>query len=62
LAHPAEIKLVQKNNDVSKLTKKEIVSLLLTRFAVKVDANKKRKGDIVDLLSREIKAHADRLL
>jgi hypothetical protein len=57
-----KIKLVQKNNNVSKLTKKEIVSLLLTWFGVKVNANKKRKGDMVDLLSREIEAHPARLL
>jgi hypothetical protein len=55
-------KLVEKNNDMNKLTKKEIISLLLTCFAVKEDVNKKRKGDIVALLSREIEAHHDRIL
>jgi hypothetical protein len=40
MAPAAKIKLLQKNNDVSKPTKKEIVSLLLTWFAVKEDPNK----------------------
>jgi hypothetical protein len=38
------------------------LSSLLTWFAVKVDANKKRKGDLVDLLWRKIEAHPYRLL
>jgi hypothetical protein len=50
------------DNDVNKLTKKEIVSLLLTCFAVNEDANKKHTGDLVALLSREIEAHPHRML
>jgi hypothetical protein len=42
MAPAAKIKLLQKNNDMSKLTKKEIVSLLLTCFAVKEDPNNRR--------------------
>jgi hypothetical protein len=42
MAPAAKIKLLQKNNDGSKLTKKEIVSLLLTCFAVKEDTNTKK--------------------
>jgi hypothetical protein len=44
---------------VDKLTKKDIVSLLLNCFAVKEDANKKRKGNDVALLSRKIEAHPE---
>jgi hypothetical protein len=51
MAPSAGIKLVEKNNDVNKLTKKEVVSLLLTCSAAKKDANKKREGDTVALLS-----------
>jgi hypothetical protein len=39
MAPSARIKLLKNNNDLSKLTKKESVSLLLTWFAVKEDAN-----------------------
>jgi hypothetical protein len=41
MAPAAKIKLLQNNNDVSKLTKKEILSLLLTWFVVKENRNKK---------------------
>jgi hypothetical protein len=58
----AKSKLVEKNNNVNKLTKKDIFSLLLTCFAVKEDANKKRQGDLVVLLSMEIEAHPDKML
>jgi predicted GIY-YIG superfamily endonuclease len=42
----AKIKLIQKNN-VSKLTKKDIVSLLLTWFVVKEDPSKNVKGIVL---------------
>jgi hypothetical protein len=57
-----KIKLVERNNEVNKLTKKEIISLVLTCFAVKGGAHKRRKGDIFDLLSREIETDPDRML
>jgi hypothetical protein len=61
MAPSAKIKLLQKNNDLSKLTKKENVTLLLTWVAVKEDPNKKLKGGIVALLSSEIEGHPDRM-
>jgi hypothetical protein len=48
MAPSTKIKLLQNNNDVSKLTKKKIMSLLLTWFAVKDDAHKNLK--VISLL------------
>jgi hypothetical protein len=46
----------------SMLTKKEICALLLSYFAVKEDINKKRKGDIVLQLEKEIESNSRSLL
>jgi hypothetical protein len=62
MAPIAKIKLYQKSNNVGKPTKKKIVSLLLMWYAAKEDANKKHKGDLIALLSREIETHPERLL
>jgi hypothetical protein len=62
MAIEINIKLVKNNNDVNQLTKKEIISLLFTCFAVKEDANKNHKCDIVALLSREIEKKSDMML
>jgi hypothetical protein len=47
LAPTANSKLIEKNNDVNKLTKKEIISLLIACYGVSEDTNKKRKVDVV---------------
>jgi hypothetical protein len=62
LAPAAKDELVVKGNDVSKLTKKEICALLLSYFVVKEDINKKRKGDIILQLEKEVESNPNRLL
>jgi hypothetical protein len=62
LAPASKYKLAAKGNDVSKLTKKEICALLFSYFAVKEDITKKRKGDIVLQLEKEIECNPHTLL
>jgi hypothetical protein len=62
LAPAAKDKLAAKGNDVSKLTNKEMCALLLSYFAVKEDINKKRKGDIVLQLEKDIESIPHKLL
>jgi hypothetical protein len=62
LAPAAKDKLAMKGNNVSKLTKKENCALLLFYFEVKEDINKKRKGDIVLQLEKEIESNPHKLL
>jgi hypothetical protein len=54
LAPLAKDNLAKKNGDVSKITKKQICSLLLACYGIELDEQKHPKPSLVEKLSKEI--------
>ena len=61
MAPGANTKLATKDNDVAKLTKKEICALLMSCYATTVDENKYAKNILVAMLSEKIASNPEKV-